>query len=70
MFASLSIGGRVSVWQLNASAYKYVPEVIKVHTLRTFQPRLHAITIWGNKTIQVMGPTECETHILAIRKVG
>jgi hypothetical protein len=56
MFASLSSGGSVSVWQLNASAYnKDVPEVIKLHTLRMYQPCLQAVTIWGNKTIQVIG---------------
>jgi hypothetical protein len=55
MFASVSITGSVSIWQLNASACnKTVPEVIKLHTLRMCVPHLEAVTIWGNKTIQVM----------------
>lgn len=54
MFASLSCSGRVSIWQLNASACnKRVPEAIKLHTLRVVFPSLQAVTIWGNKTIQV-----------------
>jgi hypothetical protein len=55
MFASLTFSGSVSVWQLNSSACnKNVPEVIKLHTLRMVVPFLQAITIWGNKTLEVM----------------
>jgi hypothetical protein len=54
MFAVLSYDERISVWQLNASTYnKKVPEVIKLHTLRKSIDPFQAVSIWGNKDIEV-----------------
>jgi hypothetical protein len=57
MFAVLSYDERISVWQLNTSTYKKVPEVIKLHTLRISIDPFQAVSIWGNKTIQVINIT-------------
>jgi hypothetical protein len=56
MCAFLSCCGRISLWQLNASACnKNVPEVKKLPKLQIYVPDLKAVTIWGNRIIQVMG---------------
>jgi len=53
MFAALSYGDSISIWQLCASTSKKIPAVIKLHELQTHTVPIEAISIWGNEIIQV-----------------
>jgi len=53
MFAALSCGDSISIWQLCASTSKKIPAVIKLHELQTHTVAIEAISIWGDEIIQV-----------------
>jgi len=53
MFAALSYGDSISIWQLCASTSKKTPAVIKLHELQTHTVSIEAISIWGDEIIQV-----------------
>jgi len=61
MFAALSSGHSISIWQLCASTSKKIPAVIKLHELETLMVPAEAIGIWGDEIIQVTDTAYCLT---------